>query len=97
MAGNRMTKKMATVAQRFKEEPFDQALARLIEQEGSVAGAARVLNVRHSTLSNWLLKLGIVMYTLPILPGERVEVKTKDRPPRVSIAVTARGRIREVW
>jgi len=59
------------------EEKHGMKLEQLIQpliNELGLSGAARYLELHHSTLNYWVLKLGLRMETVAVGPGEMMEV-----------------------
>ena len=60
------------------EERYNRPLVRLLPEmvnEKGITGTAEELGVSKSTVSYWLLKLGVSVRRVALAPGESLEVK----------------------
>ncbi len=73
----RKTKKMAAVEERFNK-PLEEMLPPMVTEQG-LSATAEEIGVSKATLGYWLLKLGINVHRIALLPGETVEVKRANQ------------------
>ncbi len=67
------TKEMLKVEKKFKRE-LERIIPELVNDLG-LTGAANELKMGKSTLSYWMLKLGIQYRRVALGPGEIIEIK----------------------
>ncbi len=64
---------MEAVEKRYSR-PLERLLPEMVNEKG-ITGTAEELGVSKSTVSYWLLKLGISVKRVALAPGETLEVK----------------------
>lgn len=64
---------MQAVEERYNR-PLERLLPEMVNEKG-ISGTAAELGVSKSTVSYWLLKLGINVRRVALAPGESLEVK----------------------
>ena len=64
---------MQAVEERYSR-PLERLLPEMVNEKG-ITGTAEELGVSKSTVSYWLLKLGINVKRIALAPGETLEVK----------------------
>ena len=69
----RKSKKMIEVENKFKQ-PLEDMLPQMVTEYGLTASADQ-LGVSKATLGYWLLKLGINVRRVALVPGDSIEVK----------------------
>jgi len=65
------------------EEALEILLPRLINEVG-ISEAAKSVGIGSSLIHYWCMKLGIIVRTIALEPGQRVEVRGKAYIDRVS-------------